>query len=56
MKTWDMNVQAISNVSVEADSYNEALEKGIKKAEEIFPNWNSFKILLNTVEVRNEKA
>ena len=55
MKQWEMNIKGTTHVKVLADSYEEAINKGLLYIEqENEPNWFDFKIIKNTVEIVSE--
>lgn len=55
MKKWKMNIQAMTSIIVKADSYDQAIEKGLETAmEQSVGNdliWTNFKIIEKSVEI-----
>ena len=57
MKKWRMNIQAITEIEVEADSYADAIEKGVNEVDKIADyeskelKWSNFKVIPRTVEM-----
>lgn len=55
MKKWKMQIQAITQIEVDAESYTEAIQKGkelaIKKSSNSNLIWSNFKVLNKTIEM-----